>query len=435
MAPFGLLQPGEVNAEQEIRRRIQESGQITFAEFMDLALYWPGGGYYTGRSAVGAHRDYYTSPAAHPAFGALLALQLYQMWREMDRPRRFTVVELGAGNGLLCRDILSYVPKLPRASGKDFSASLDYLCIDCRATPGLESGLSSAGRVSAANFPLKGITGCVLSNEYLDAFPVHQVVLVQGSLQEVYVTVQDGKLTERRDEPSTPDLAARLESVGVNLQDGQTAEICLRLDRWPYEVAAGLDRGFVLTIDYGRVAQDLYSPEKRLRGTLTTYRNHLQTDAPLERIGEQDITSQVDFTTLARFGEAAGLSTLGLTTQREFLRNLGLTEFQNRLRGGEKDGEGPAMSGRGVQAGLAGMLDLVKPGGLGDFKVLIQGKNVGQPQLWGLEPSPGAQELATRLPVPALSEEHLPLLTGRYPEYEVNLESFWPTDEETPPAN
>ena len=112
-----------MSAESEVRRRIQKRGKITFVEFLEIALYWPQGGYYTGPERVGADGDYYTSPAVHPVFGALLAVQLYQMWRLMDRPAPFTVLELGAGSGLLCRDIITYAAGLPEG----FAQSLRYI--------------------------------------------------------------------------------------------------------------------------------------------------------------------------------------------------------------------------------------------------------------------------------------------------------------------
>ena len=405
-----------MNPETEVRRRVQERGKITFAEFMEVALYWPQGGYYTDREPVGADGDYYTSPEVHPAFGALLAVQLYQMWRLMGRPSPFTVLELGAGHGLLCRDISSYATGLPQG----FAASLDYICVDRRPANPVESGTPRTSRVLADGAPFRGLQGCVLSNEYLDAFPVHQVVMSGGCLKEVYVGLEGGDLVELTGEPSDPGLAGRLDELGITLAEGQTAEINLALDRWSHGIAAALERGFVLTIDYGRTAQDLYDPERRPRGTLVTYHQHVQTDSPLTRIGRQDITAQVDFTSAARTGEKVGLDTLGLVTQRYFLSNLNVDRFQRHLRDHR-------LSQRQMQSNRAGILDLVRPGGLGDFKVLIQGKNVGSPALWGLEQSAEATALVEGLPVPLLADRHLSLPDGRYPGGEAEFEAFWPT--------
>lgn len=408
-----------MSAESEIKRRIRErgtNGKITFAEFMEVALYWPQGGYYAGGEPVGAHGDYYTSPAVHPSFGALLAVQLFQMWHQLGCPKPLTVLELGAGNGLLCRDIRSYATEL----SERFAEALRYICLDRRPTMAYESGTARTSRVLADGSPFKGLTGCILSNEYLDAFPVHQVVMTADGLKEVYVGLDGEELVGLADEPSEPGLARRLDDLPIELAPGQTAEINLALDRWARDIAATLERGFVLTVDYGRTAKDLYDPEARHRGTLVTYHQHVQTDAPLTLIGRQDITAQVDFTSVAIVGEKAGLETLGMVNQREFLINLGLEHLQRQLldRG---------LSPQQVQANRAGISDLVRPGGLGNFKVLAQAKNIGSPPLWGLDHTEEAAALVAGLPPPVLTEHHLSLPDGRNLGGEAGFEDFWPT--------
>jgi SAM-dependent MidA family methyltransferase len=414
-----------MNAEYEIRRRIDERGKITFAEFMDVALYWPQGGYYTGKEPVGAQGDFYTSPAVHPAFGALLAVQLFQMWQHMGQPSTFPVFELGAGNGLLSRDITSYATDLP--SG--FSAALRYVCLERRSVDSLESGISSTSRVLADGLPFKNLQGCIISNEYLDAFPVHQVVLAGDVLKEVYVGLDGQHLLELTGELSHPGLAKRLDELQLQLEPWQTVELNLELGSWSRNVTDALDQGFVLTIDYGRPAPDLYDPEQRHRGTLVTYHQHVQTDSPLTLIGQQDITAQVDFTSVTRAGETAGLDTLGMVTQREFLGNLHLDKLQQHLRN-------HILTPQQMQANRAGITDLVRLEGLGDFKVLIQSKNVGSPNLWGLTGSPEAADLVERLPVPLLTDNHLSLPDGRNIGGETEFEVFWPfpdTASEPPP--
>ena len=405
-----------MNAEYEIRRRIDERGKITFAEFMDVVLYWPQGGYYTGREPVGARGgDFYTSPAVHPAFGALLAVQLFQMWQHMGQPSTFPVFELGAGNGLLSRDITSYAAELP--SG--FSAALRYVCLEQRSVDSLESAISGTSRVLADGLPFKNLQGCIISNEYLDAFPVHQVVLAGDVLKEVYVGLDGQHLVELTGELSHPGLAKRLDDLQLQLEPWQTVELNLELGSWSRNVTDALDRGFVLTIDYGRPAPDLYDPEQRHRGTLVTYHQHVQTDSPLTLIGQQDITAQVDFTSVTRAGETAGLDTLGMVTQREFLGNLHLDKLQQHLRN-------HSLTPQQMQANRAGITDLVRLEGLGDFKVLIQSKNVGSPNLWGLTGSPEAADLVERLPVPLLTDNHLSLPDGRNIGGETEFEVFWP---------
>ena len=385
-----------MTAEAEIRRRVDEAGTIPFAEFMDVALYWPRGGYYSSGGNVGASGDFFTSPLAHPAFGALVAVQLYQMWLVLDRPEVFTVVEPGSGDGLLCRDILTFSETLPDG----FKDALRYLSVDRRASSGHEKGIASASRVVSESLPVRGVTGCILSNELLDAFPVHQVTMEAGRLREALVNLKDGKLALTTGEPTTPALAERLDGLGITLVEGQTAEVNLGLAGWVGEVAAALDRGFVLTIDYGRSARELYSPEERFRGTLTTFYQHVQTDSPLQRIGRQDITSQVDFTSVARLGQRAGLEFLDITDQRSFLKNLGLEEMLRRLRAVTTDQTEFVVNRRG-------MLELLKPDGLGNFKVLVQGKNDRTPQLWGFGGKPPTQELEVRLAPPLMTRDHL----------------------------
>ena len=415
-----------MNPEQEIRRRIQTTGPIDFAEFMEVALFWPQGGYYSGPEPIGASGDYYTSPLAHPAFGALLAQQLFQMWRLLNCPDTFTVVEAGAGNGLLCRDVVAHSAHLP----PDFRRSLRYICLDRRPAAGAERGLAQTdgmplvARAAASGLPLQPFVGCVLSNELLDSYPVHQVTVRQGSLREVYVGLSGEDLVEVIGEPSTPALAARLGDLGVEITEGQTAEINLGLDHWAHELGLALDEGFVLTIDYGHWAEELYSPERRYRGTLTTFHRHTQTDAPFRHIGSQDITSHVDFTSVVQAGRREGLEILGFSTQGQFLSSLGLDQFRKRL-------SSLGLPDSVVQANRAGLLDLVRPGGLGDFKVLAQGKGVGRPALWGFGASAladGAAEEAEEVPVPLLTEQHLSVLAGRYP-HAAALEWHWPPED------
>ncbi len=415
-------------AEAEIRRRISNHGAVSFAEFMDVALYWPDGGYYSAGDPFGPSGDYYTSPMAHHAFGALMALQLFQMWRLLERPARFSVVELGAGNGVLGRDLPGFSEEISR----DFRAALRYVCVDRRVGKDAKAGIAGVSRVASSTVPFRGLTGCVLSNEFLDAFPVHLVEQTGGRLREVFVTVEGGELTEALRQPSTPLLADRLSDLGVVLEEGQRVEINLRLGKWADSVAGAMERGYVLTVDYGRLAEDLYSSRARPRGTLTTFYHHTQTDAPLRRVGQQDMSAQVDFSSVMRAGEAAGLETLGFTTQGRFLKNLGWERLRARVtRMGPE-----VLSLRERRANLAGMEDLVRSGGLGDFRVLVQGKQVPAGELWGLaaEMPEELSRLLDRLPAPLLGEGHIRLAEGRWPrpEHEFELMELWPGEDAGP---
>ena len=392
--------------EEELSHRLRAKGKIPFAEFMELALYWPRGGYYRGPSPTGASGDFYTAPGAHPAFAALLSLQLYQMWRLLKSPKPFWVVEPGAGNGLLGRDVVNFARRID----PDFRNSLQYLCLDPSISPSDHPPRSSLVQPLASDgIPLTGVVGCILSNELLDAFPVHVVEKRGDRLQEVYVTLRDDRIVEELDEPSTPALQRRLDSLGVKLAEGQRSEINLAMSPWLADAARALKRGYLLTIDYGREAGELYS-RQRFRGTLTTFYRHTQTDNPYLRVGRQDMTAQVDFTTLQRLGEKFGLSNLAYLTQARLLSNLGLRRWIARL---------PSMGlpQRDRDANRMGMLQLIRPGGMGDFKVLIQAKNAPPTTLWSLQRSDELARLTQELNPPLLTDRHVPLLQARYLSY------------------
>lgn len=408
-------------AERAIRRRIARDGPLTFADYMSAALYGPGG-YYT-RAGANPLADYYTAPQVHPAFGALLAVQLFHLWTLLERPRPFTILEPGAGDGLLCRDILTAARFLPDG----FGDAAQYILCDLRPAAGWEQDFANARRIvgDALRLPPAG-AGCILANELLDALPVHRVRMDGGRLRELYVAVApdaadgyEGALTEQPGPPSTPLLQRRLDELGIALADGQTAEICLLLDAWAQAAAAALEAGFVIAIDYGRAAADLYDPARRPHGALVTYRAHRQTDAPLQDAGRQDITAQVDFTAAQMAGARAGLVAVGNVAQGWLLRRLGLpavrrngppADYGAGLPAVRRNGPpadygndgwltlpadaaglppdtlpGGGMAANDGRAWLAGLTHLAQPGGLGDFRVLMQSK--------GVAPDPAAAAL------------------------------------------
>ena len=405
--------------ELEIRRRIRELGRITFAEFMEVALFWPTGGYYSHPGNIGPGGDYYTAPGTHPSFGALLCLQVFQMWRLLGCPSTFWLVEMGAGGGHLCHDLMAYSAHLPRP----FQDSLEYLCLDRLPSPGVEERLPAEARrkenrLAAQGIPLRGITGCFLSNELVDCFPVHRVVVQGGTLKEIYLTLKDGNLVEELDTPSTSALEQRLVSLDLSLPKGCRAEINLGIDPWMDEVSRALTQGFLLTVDYGHPAEELYSHRRR-QGTLSCFYRHFRTDNPYIRIGTQDLTANVDFSTLMGVGRACGLEPLGFATQRKFLHNLGMGRFMTRLHTA-------GLGQRELEANRMGLLEIVRRGGMGEFMVLAQGKGVGTPALWGFEKSPEVEAMVNGGPLPLLTPLHMPLLEGRYPHMAFDWEELLP---------
>lgn len=213
------------------------------------------------------------------------------------------------------------------------------------------------------------VVGCILCNELIDNFPVHRFAIQGGRVKEVFVTSAGGTLTEVLDEPSSPGLEERLTSLGLSLSEGYRGEVNLALEDWIGQVSRALDRGFMLTIDYGQLATDLYAPQHN-QGTLVCYHRHVVSSDPYQHIGQQDITCQVDFTSLMRLGDQHGLVTVGYTRQSQFLTNLGFSSFLDAL-------QTQGLSAARMALSRMAMMALVDPEAYGGFQVLAQAKGNG----------------------------------------------------------
>ena len=292
-----------------IHEEIARDGPITFARFMDLALYDPDGGYYRAEAArPGRDGDFLTAPEAHPIFGAALARAVADAWDRLGRPETFVLREYGAGTGTLALAILDGLA----AEHPDLAARLRYdpIEIEPRRLAAIATRLEAAGHgdaLIASDRSGAPAIGFVLANEVLDALPVHRVVVRDGSLREVLVGSRDGAFVDVEAEPTTPDLAARLADESIELAEGQRAEICLALGPWLADAAAGLERGVLLLIDYGYPAAELYDPIRRRDGTLRAYLRHRVHDDPYIHVGRQDLTAHVDVSAVERAAAAAGL--------------------------------------------------------------------------------------------------------------------------------
>lgn len=353
--------PGHEPALLEvIRAEIRRQGPLTFARFMELALYHPELGYYaTGRRGPGRGADFLTAPESHAIFGWAVARQLEEVWDRLGRPGRFTVREYGAGTGALAAGI---VDGLARA-GSPLRAAIRYRIAE-RATDRERQVRDRLAALGAADVlePEDGepITGAVLANEVLDALPVHRVEgLPGGGLAELLVAHDEtGALVTVAGPPSTSSLAARLDAEGIRLAPGQRAEVCLVLDAWIPEVAAGLAAGLMLVVDYGHPAAALYAPSRG--GLLRAYVRHRVHDDPYANVGRQDLTAHVDLTAVARAAAAAGLTHLGTTTQSAFLAGLGTGEL---LAGLQSDPATTLQAYLDARSALVRMLDPVVTGG------------------------------------------------------------------------
>jgi SAM-dependent MidA family methyltransferase len=362
--------------------QIRRKGPVPFEHYMELCLYHPDFGYYMqDRERTGVRGDYFTSPDLHPVFARLMARQAVEMWEVMDWPAPFTWVEMGPGRGWFARDFLNWV----RATQPDFSAVLDYIAIE----PGLrqrarlgdklkEDQLTSRVRLLANLEELEPVVGCFFSNELVDAFPVAVVTRAGGRLREIYVSAEGEELREKPGLISSPEIAAAVARYAHDLQEGQRVEVSRRATQWIRAVAGKLARGFAVTIDYGDLAEHLFTSE-RPRGTLLAYRGHTVSEDFYGAPGEQDLTAHVNFSALIDAGSAAGLSLTGFTTQERFLMALGEgNQFADVYDPGQSEAER-------LQARLK-LKRLINPEGMGNiFKVLIQHQGLVAPHLVGLK--------------------------------------------------
>jgi SAM-dependent MidA family methyltransferase len=358
--------------------RIDNSPQqrITFADYMDLVLYHPHHGYYASNAErISESGDFLTSPHLADDFGEMLAIQLYQIWQILGAPQLFNIVEMGAGRGLPAAQILEYSSRVY----PDFFISIDYIIIETA------PAMIIAQQQRLKDLPVRwcdwteildrSIIGCFLSNELIDALPVHQVMVVEDKLQEVYVTMGDDNkvFTETIGELSDRGLANYWQLNNVNLLSGKypdryRTEVNLAALDWLDLVSKKLQRGYIISIDYGYTADRYYNP-MRAQGTLQCYYQHAYHNDPYINIGNQDLTAHVDFTALQNRGELLGLQTVGFIPQGMFLMALGLGERIAAISSSSGD----------IQSLLRrrqNLHQLIDPMGLGKFGVLIQSQGL-----------------------------------------------------------
>lgn len=369
----------------KIIKKIQSEGPISFETFMDMALYEPSLGYYMKDSAtIGRVGDFYTSPHLHSIFGAMLGRQMEEMWEWMGSPPVFCVVEMGAGMGYLAKDLISSLTEreiFPHLEYRiielnpSLRARQEHLLEDFRHKVKWSSELTEIGPVS----------GCVLSNELLDAFPV-KLLEMDHELMEIYVALSSRDLVSKESEedfsegtafvevkqPCSAEIRGYFKELSLELPKGYRTEMNMRVKEWLLKVNETLSEGFVLTIDYGYTAMDYYS-EDRNRGTLLCYHRHQISEDPYRNIGQQDMTAHVNFSSLKKWGDEVGLKTVGFSHQGAYLVSLGIGEVMNELYGGCPD-----------VFDVAKIKGLILPQGMGDsHKVIIQYKGQGGPELRG----------------------------------------------------
>jgi len=347
-----------------VEELVREKGQITFAEFMDIALYHPGKGYYQKMNPFGEQGSFYTSVNASESFGRTLAKSFIYLTETLELEKHFC--EMGAGSGMLANDVLNYI----KNNEPEFYSGLSYTIIEKseylieRQKELIEK--EHPGKARWVSFDrLENFRGVFYSNELVDAFPVHRVIRMDGEIKELYVKEIDGALRFLPDSLSTQALQDYLDRINLKVTETQIVDINLDLKDWIESMAEKIEKGVMVTIDYGFEAPMLYQSYRR-DGTVTCYYKHTQNNDFFERIGYQDITAFVDFTSLSLYGAEKGLLPMAFMPQWLYLVQSGILDEINAADTDLKK---------------ASVKSLIMPeGGFGtNFHVFIQGKGVSVP--------------------------------------------------------
>ncbi len=364
--------PGEPLLVEAIRAEISSSGPITFARFMQRALYEPGLGYY----ATAANRptragDYLTAAELHPIFGRTLARQVDEIWRRLGRPDGFVLREFGAGSGALFLAVLDGLLR----NESPLALTIRYQPIDLALQTSLVTDrLTAAGHAGLLDLDAAEATlvGCVIANEFVDALPVHRVIQLNGELREIHVDWRADGFIEVAGPLTDPRLAATLTEAGAELGEGWRAEVNVAQADWIARVGDNLERGALVVIDYGANGH---------RDSLRAFREQHVSSDPLQAVGHVDITADVDFDALERQARAAGLDVLGRRRAAEFLLAAGIDDEYQAARSAADDDWEAAIA---LRSAVRRLLD---PGALGGYQVAILGRGIeADPPLAGLRP-------------------------------------------------
>jgi SAM-dependent MidA family methyltransferase len=307
-----------------IIEQIKNQGVMSFRNFMEMVLYYPELGYYNSKqNIIGSEGDFYTNASLSASFGVMLGRQIEEMWKNLGK-KALRIIEYGAGTGLLCHDILDYLK-----NNTDLYNCCSYSIIE--KSTGMQEiekkHLHEKVSWHSSIQEIPQMNACILSNELVDNFAVHQVVM-QDQLMEVFVDYENGFKEVLR--PANATLLAYFKTLNVTLPKGFRTEINLEAITWIKEIAQWLKKGYVITMDYGAISSELYNINRRL-GTLLCYNKHQINDNPYQLIGEQDITTHINFSALKNWGAKYGLDYCGLVNQANFLLGLGFKEYQDAM--------------------------------------------------------------------------------------------------------
>ena len=357
--------------QQKIRQAIQsENGSISFARFMEMALYEPGLGYYSaGLAKFGSEGDFVTAPEISPLFGRCFARQIKQVFNKLDHER--TILEFGAGSGRFACDILQELESLHALPDAylilEVSADLRdrQQQLITKELPHLIDKVKWLDRL-----PEEKISGVILTNEVLDALPVERFQIVDDHVKQQRVVFENDEFQFVTTDPPDP-LKQALETIQQELPDGYAGEVNLTLLAWFKGLSDSLQTGVIFCVDYGCSHNDYYHPD-RIRGTLICHYRHRAHDDPFVYIGLQDLSASVNFTAVAEAGFESGLSIEGYTTQAHFLLGCGLVDLLENTDN-DKSSDQYLRSSQQVKA-------LTLPGEMGErFKVIALTKEFDEP--------------------------------------------------------
>jgi SAM-dependent MidA family methyltransferase len=340
-----------------LRERIAREGPISFADFMQAALYDPEAGYYARGASIGEGGDFVTSPSVSPAFAGTLARLFALEAGELEGPVDF--VEVGAGAGRFLEDFARCLARLDPVLFERLRLTAVEVSAAGRAAVAAR-GIEPAPRIleSVEDLAEGSIRGWIFSNELYDALPVVRVMGSADGLQELRVGCERDRFVWKT-VPAAAALRAHLDALGIVLETGQKGEIAPGASAMHRRLARALARGWVVVFDYGHPARILYHPFARREGTLSVHAGGRRGGDPLQDPGAQDLTAHVNWDVLLAAGEAEGLHTDRLMRQGMFLTEAGIFDFA------------------GSDAEKWRIFRLVDPGGMGEeISVLVQSKGV-----------------------------------------------------------
>ena len=362
----------EAIKEQPLKR-------ISFYQYMKMVLYFPELGYYTkNKRKIGKEADFYTSSSVGSVFGQTIANLFVELLPNTLGGDNYNILEIGGGNGRLARDILD---ELKNNHHHIYHKLTFYMLEKSPYHKNLQSEylkehLDHIEWIDSITQLAKPFNGIIFSNELIDSFPVHKVKKIDGELREVYVTwnEEEDQFVEVIDSLSDKKLNEYFIEQGINLKEGQIAEVNSDAVQWITDISSVLNKGYLLTIDYGYPADELYASHRH-EGTLMCYYHHVANDNLYQNIGMQDITSHVNFTALVEYGESLGFEKVWLTTQSDFLIKNGILQYLTEI-GLEQLGNRDMFHDKDLKKNRA-IRHLITPEGMGEtFKVLLQQKNI-----------------------------------------------------------